>query len=71
MQIIFLTQIRQQYRIGEMMKMIIVSVVCSVITSVITTKILATHYFEIVDGYVKNMTSKTQEFVDKIKHKLQ
>lgn len=36
----------------------------SVITSIITTKILATHYFVIVDDYVEDMTKKTKEFVD-------
>lgn len=36
----------------------------SIVASVIITKILATHYFEIVDGYVRdviNMTKKTME----------
>lgn len=46
------------------------AIICMAIaaaTSVIVTKILATHYFEIVDGYVKDMCSKTKEFVDSIK----
>lgn len=45
-------------------------IVCSAVTSVITTKILATYYFKIVDGYVEDMTQKTKEFVDAMKHKL-
>lgn len=46
----------------------------SAITSVITTKILATHYFKIVDGYVKEMCDETIESNKKmltILHKLQ
>ena len=50
---------------------IIVCIVCSVVTSIVTTKILATHYFKIVDGYVKDVTGKTKDFVDSIKRKLQ
>lgn len=37
---------------------------CSVVASIIVTKILATHYFEIVDGYVSDM-------VDLIKQKME
>lgn len=50
------------------------AIICMAIaaaTSVIVTKILATHYFEIVDGYVKDMCSKTKEFVDSIKRRVQ
>lgn len=43
------------------------SICCSVIASVITTKILATRYFEIVDGYVVDICSKTKDFVENIK----
>lgn len=43
---------------------------CSVVASVITTKILATHYFKIVDGYVDDMCNKTEQFVDGIKTKV-
>lgn len=52
------------------MEVIVISIVCSVITSVITTKILATHYFEIVDGYVKDVCKNTKKFVEKVKYKL-
>lgn len=38
-----------------------ISIVASAITSVIVTKILATHYFKIVDGYVKDMCSLTKK----------
>ena len=51
------------------MLLVIVSVVVSVITSIITTKILATHYFKIVDGYVNGICDKTEEFVDAMKRK--
>lgn len=47
---------------------IVACVVCSVVTSVITTKILATRYFKIVDGYVDDVCSKTKDFVDSMKH---
>lgn len=43
------------------------SIVCSAIVSVVITKKLATHYFNIVDGYVDDMTKKTKEFVDVMK----
>lgn len=49
------------------MLIVIVSVVVSVIASIITTKILATHYFKIVDGYVNDICNKTKEFVDSVK----
>lgn len=45
---------------------IVVCIICSVITSAITTKILATRYFEIVDGYVEDMCGKTKEFINSI-----
>lgn len=42
-----------------------ISIIASAITSVIVTKILAAHYFKIVDGYVKGMcdiTNKSNEY---------
>lgn len=42
-------------------------IVCSIVTFVITTKILATHYFKMVDGYVEDMTGMTKEFIDAMK----
>lgn len=53
---------------------IIIGAACvfiSAITSVIVTKVLATHYFKIVDGYVKDVCDRTKDFVKTIKHKLQ
>ncbi len=41
----------------------------SIITSTIVTKILATHYFKIVDGYVDDMCKKTREFVNSVLYK--
>lgn len=61
---------RQERRVMEMCNAIICMVIAAT-TSVIVTKILATHYFEIVDGYVKDMCSKTKEFVDSIKRRVQ
>lgn len=37
------------------------SMVCSVVVSVVTTKILAIHYFELVDGYVEKMCDMTEK----------
>lgn len=50
---------------------IVASIGGSIITSAIITKILATHYFKIVDGYVDGVCNNTKEFVESIKHKLQ
>lgn len=47
---------------------LLICIVSSVVVSIITTKILATHYFNIVDDYVEDMTKKTKEFVDTMKH---
>ena len=51
------------------MLIVIVSMVVSVIVSIIITKILATHYFKIVDGYVNDICNKTKEFVDSARRK--
>lgn len=51
------------------MWVIIGSVCISAITSVIVTKILATHYFEIVDGYVEDMCKITKDFINSLLHK--
>ncbi len=51
------------------MLIVIVGMVVLVITSIITTKILATHYFKIVDGYVNDICNKTKEFVDSARRK--
>lgn len=44
-------------------------ILCSIVTSAITTKILAIHYFRIVDDYVEDMTGMTKEFVDAMKRR--
>lgn len=46
---------------------VLVCIGCSVVVSVITTKILATHYFNIVNGYVDEICSKTKDFVQEMK----
>lgn len=38
----------------------------SIVVSVITTKILATHYFEIVDGYVRDVVDKAKKTMKEI-----
>ena len=50
-------------------KCIALCIVCSIAASIITTKVLATHYFKIVDGYVKEMTEMTVNFVNSIRYK--
>ena len=52
-----------------MLGMIVLCIICSVITSACVTKILATHYFEIVDGYVDDMVKKTKEFIRPMEHR--
>lgn len=45
-------------------------IVGSVITSIVITKILATHYFKIVDGYVEKICEDTKNFVEEVKIKV-
>lgn len=45
-------------------------IVGSVITSIVITKILATHYFKIVDGYVEKICEDTKNFVEDVKIKV-
>lgn len=45
---------------------VLVCIGCSVVASVITTKILATHYFDIVNGYVDDVCNRTKGFVQEI-----
>ena len=52
------------------MWLIVLCIVGSAITSTVITKILATHYFKIVDGYVDEVCKKTKDFVDSTIHKL-
>lgn len=42
-------------------KLILACITCSAITSIVVTKILATHYFEIVDEYVKDICNETKK----------
>lgn len=50
---------------------IIGSIFGAIIASVITTKILATHYFKIVDGYVEDVCNQTKNFVESIEYFLE
>lgn len=52
---------------GARMRIVFLCVGCSILTSVIVTKILATRYFKIVDGYVQEVCCKTKEFVENVK----
>ncbi len=51
------------------MSEIAVCIVFSIITSIVVTKILATHYFEIVDGYVEDMCKITKDFINSLLRK--
>ena len=57
---------REQKTAQEERMLVLVCIGCSVVASVITTKILATHYFDIVNGYVDDICNKTKEFVQKM-----
>lgn len=50
------------------MLIIIGSIFGAIIASVITTKILASHYFKIVDGYVEDVCNRTKNFVESIEY---
>ncbi len=52
-----------------MVSLVVICIVSSVIASIVVTKILATHYFEIIDGYVRDMCNKTKEFVNSFLYK--
>lgn len=52
------------------METVVMSALIAVIASVATTKILATHYFKIVDGYVKDMCQQTEKFIQVMERKL-
>lgn len=43
---------------------LIASIICSVLVSAIISKKIATHYFEIVDGYVRDICEKTNRSND-------
>lgn len=49
--------------------MISVIVVVSVLCSVITTKVLADHYFKIVERHVNEMIKMTNQFVEAVMRK--
>ena len=49
------------------MWMIVICIGTSIVTSIVVTKILATHYFKIVDGYVQDMCEATKQFAECIK----
>lgn len=49
---------------------IILYIGISMATSVVVTKILATHYFEIVDSYVKDICDKTEKIMKYVKAKV-
>lgn len=43
-----------------------ICIAASIVASIATTKMLATRYFEIVDGYVDEMCKRTKKFVDEV-----
>ena len=42
---------------------VLVCIGCSVVASVVTTRLLAAHYFKLVNGYVDDICNKTKDFV--------
>lgn len=48
---------------------IIFCVAVSAVVSVLITKVLATHYFEIVDGYVKDICDEAKKNMKFMIHK--
>ncbi len=42
---------------------VLVCIGCSVVVSVITTRLLAAHYFKIVNDYVDGICNRTKDFV--------
>lgn len=49
----------------------IICIAGSIIASIITTKILAAHYFNLVDGHVGDMIQSTKDFVDVAKQSIE
>lgn len=54
---------------GEEMD-IVACIAISALTATIVTKVLATHYFKIVDGYVNDICDKTAKFMKYVKSKV-
>lgn len=48
---------------------IMICVAVSAVVSVLVTKVLATHYFEIVDGYVKDICDEAKKNMKSMIHK--
>lgn len=53
------------------MEIIMLSASIAALVSLVTTKILATRYFEIANGYVEGICRQTKEFVQVMERKLQ
>ncbi len=53
------------------MDMVVACLLITFITSVITTKVLATHYFKIVDDYVQEMVDMTIQCLEALKRELE
>lgn len=50
---------------------VLICIGCSVVASIVTTKILATHYFKAVNGYVDDICNKTRDFVQQTESMMQ
>lgn len=50
---------------------VLICIGCSVVASIVTTKILATHYFKVVNGYVDDICSMTRDFVQQTESMMQ
>ncbi len=47
---------------------VLLLVTCTVLVSYLTTKVIATHYFEIVDRYVQEAIQQLTEILEGNKH---
>lgn len=46
-----------------MEQVIMACIITAIITSLLTTKIIATYYFKIIDGYVKSMIDMSKDLL--------
>lgn len=51
--------------------MIAVYIAVSVATAFITTKIMATHYFDVIDGYLRGEHKDIRDFMKRLEHMLE
>lgn len=52
-------------------EIIFLSMICSAIISAVISKIMATHYFLIIDGHVEDIMDKIKDLISTVKRKLE